>query len=57
MRKFLNKYWGWCSLIVPLIYKQFSFYFPMIQVLLQFYKLDWIDLQFDFVGVNNYKSC
>src|SRR5574344_1820012 len=56
MRKFLNKYWGWVFLIVPLILQAIFFYFPMIQG--AFYSFtNWTGLtyNFDFVGVNNYK--
>ena len=31
MRKFLNKYWGWTFLIVPIILQAVFFYFPMVQ--------------------------
>ena len=54
MRKFLNKYWGWVFLIVPLILQAIFFYFPMIQG--AFYSFtNWTGLtyNFDFVGVNN----
>ena len=56
MRKFLNKYWGWTFLIVPLILQAIFFYFPMFQG--AFYSFtNWTGLtyHFDFVGVNNYK--
>ena len=56
MRKFLNKYWGWVFLIVPLILQAIFFYFPMIQG--AFYSFtNWTGLTYNFyfVGVNNYK--
>lgn len=31
MRKFLNKYWGWTFLIIPLMLQAIFFYFPMFQ--------------------------
>ncbi|WP_019769683.1 carbohydrate ABC transporter permease [Streptococcus sobrinus] len=55
-RKFLNKYWGWSFLIVPLLLQAIFFYLPMIQG--AFYSLtDWTGLtyNFHFVGLNNYK--
>ncbi|OZV23831.1 sugar ABC transporter permease [Streptococcus sobrinus] len=55
-RKFLNKYWGWSFLIVPLLLQAIFFYLPMIQG--AFYSLtDWTVLtyNFHFVGLNNYK--
>ncbi|MFU2182117.1 carbohydrate ABC transporter permease [Streptococcus pluranimalium] len=56
MRQFLNKYWGWTLLIIPLILQAIFFYFPMFQG--AFYSMtDWTGLtyNFDFVGLNNYK--
>lgn len=55
MRTFLNKYWGWTFLAVPLILQVIFFYFPMVQG--AFYSLtNWTGLtyNFDFVGLNNY---
>ncbi|WP_105301209.1 carbohydrate ABC transporter permease [Anaerococcus marasmi] len=55
MRKFLNKYWGWTFLIIPLILQAIFFYFPMLQG--AFYSFtNWTGLtyNFDFVGINNY---
>ncbi|WP_019776085.1 carbohydrate ABC transporter permease [Streptococcus sobrinus] len=55
-RKFLNKYWGWSFLIVPLLLQAIFFYLPMIQG--AFYSFtDWTGLtyNFHFVGLNNYK--
>ena len=56
MRKFLNKYWGWTFLIVPIILQAVFFYFPMVQG--AFYSLtNWTGLTYNykFVGLNNYK--
>lgn len=56
MRKFLNKYWGWTFLIIPLMLQAIFFYFPMFQG--AFYSFtNWTGLtyNFDFVGINNYK--
>ena len=56
MRQFLNKYWGWTFLIIPLILQAIFFYFPMFQG--AFYSMtNWTGLtyNFDFVGLNNYK--
>ncbi len=47
MRKFLNKYWGWVFLIVPLILQAIFFYFPMIQG--AFYSFtNWTGLTYNF---------
>ncbi len=40
MRKFLNKYWGWFFLIVPLFLQAILFYFQMIQWLARHYEFD-----------------
>ncbi|MDD6384209.1 carbohydrate ABC transporter permease [Streptococcus hyointestinalis] len=56
IRKFLNRYWGWTFLFVPLVLQVIFFYFPMFQG--AFYSFtNWTGLtyQFDFVGFNNYK--
>ena len=56
MRKFLNKYWGWTFLVVPIILQAVFFYFPMVQG--AFYSLtNWTGLTYNykFVGLNNYK--
>ena len=56
IRKFLNRYWGWTFLLVPLVLQVIFFYFPMFQG--AFYSFtNWTGLtyQFDFVGFNNYK--
>lgn len=56
MRKFLNKYWSWTFLIIPLMLQAIFFYFPMFQG--AFYSFtNWTGLtyNFDFVGINNYK--
>ncbi|MGV3011166.1 carbohydrate ABC transporter permease [Streptococcus thoraltensis] len=56
MKSFINKYWGWVFLAVPLILQAVFFYFPMFQG--AFYSFtNWTGLtyNFDFVGVNNYK--
>lgn len=55
-RRFLNKYWGWTFLAVPLILQAIFFYFPMVQG--AFYSLtNWTGLTYNykFVGLNNYK--
>ena len=44
IRKFLNRYWGWTFLFVPLVLQVIFFYFPMFQGALQFYQLDRADL-------------
>ncbi|MGC4441993.1 sugar ABC transporter permease, partial [Streptococcus suis] len=31
IRKFLNRYWGWTFLFVPLVLQVIFFYFPMFQ--------------------------
>ena len=56
IRKFLNRYWGWTFLFVPLVLQVIFFSFPMFQG--AFYSFTtWTGLtyQFDFVGFNNYK--
>ena len=56
MRKFLNKYWGWTFLIVPIILQAVFFFFPMVQGAC--YSLtNWTGLTYNykFVGLNNYK--
>ena len=56
IKKFLNRYWGWTFLFVPLVLQVIFFYFPMFQG--AFYSFtNWTGLtyQFDFVGFNNYK--
>ena len=53
---FIEKYWGWLFLIVPLILQAVFFYFPLFQG--AFYSLtDWTGLtyNYNFVGLNNYK--
>ena len=47
MRKFLNKYWGWTFLIVPIILQAVFFYFPMVQG--AFYSLtNWTGLTYNY---------
>lgn len=56
IRKFLNKYWGWTFLLIPLALQAIFFYFPMVQG--AFYSLtNWTGLTYNykFVGLNNYK--
>ena len=56
IRKFLNKYWGWTFLVIPLALQAIFFYFPMVQG--AFYSLtNWTGLTYNykFVGLNNYK--
>lgn len=53
---FIEKYWGWLFLIVPLILQAVFFYFPLLQG--AFYSFtDWTGLTYNykFVGFNNYK--
>ena len=54
IRKFLNKYWGWTFLLIPLALQAIFFYFPMVQG--AFYSLtNWTGLTYNykFVGLNN----
>ena len=56
IRKFLNKYWVWTFLLIPLALQAIFFYFPMVQG--AFYSLtNWTGLTYNykFVGLNNYK--
>lgn len=56
IRKFLNKYWCWTFLLIPLALQAIFFYFPMVQG--AFYSLtNWTGLTYNykFVGLNNYK--
>ncbi|RVU73729.1 carbohydrate ABC transporter permease [Lactobacillus xujianguonis] len=53
---FIEKYWGWLFLIVPLILQAVFFYFPLFQG--AFYSFtNWTGLTYNykFVGFNNYK--
>lgn len=55
-KNFLEKYWGWLFLIIPIILQIFFFYFPLFQG--GFYSLtNWTGLTYNykFVGMNNYK--
>ena len=55
IRKFLNKYWGWTFLLIPLALQAIFFYFPMVQG--AFYSLtNWTGLTYNykFVGLNKY---
>lgn len=56
MRQFLNKYWAWTFLFIPIVLQAIFFYFPMFQG--AFYSLtNWTGLtyNYEFVGLNNYK--
>lgn len=56
IRKFLNRYWGWTFLFVPLVLQVIFFYFPMFQgAFYSFTNCTGLTYQFDFVGFNNYK--
>lgn len=55
-KNFIEKYWGWLFLIVPIILQLIFFYFPLVQG--AFYSFtNWTGLTYNykFVGLNNYK--
>ena len=55
-KNFIEKYWGWLFLIVPIILQIVFFYFPLVQG--AFYSFtNWTGLTYNykFVGLNNYK--